>query len=199
MLGPMVEPLVLPMHDARQELALGRRAVGELVGADHTGYGGEILEQPPEELPGRGPISAARCQDIEDVAVLGDGPPQVMVHAVAADGDRVQMPFIARAWALTPQHVGVGLAECAMPPAHRRVGHGYAALGEQPLHVAVAQGEAEAVPHGMTNDRGREAVALIAGGWQRLLHTPSTASLSSPTANQLPRQYPSSCPPDWDA
>jgi len=142
MLRPIVAPLVLPMLDTRQDLALRRPVTGQLVGDDDAGHGGEILEPPPEELLGGGAIPAALHQDGEDGAVPIHGAPQLVLHAVAGDEDLVEMPRIARAWALATQRVGVSLAELARPLPHRLVGHLYAALSQQFLHVALAQGEA---------------------------------------------------------
>jgi len=90
--------------------------------------------------------------------VLVDHPPQVVLLAVDLREDLVEVPHVAR----------LGPA----PPAHRLVRHDHAALGEQFLHVAVAQRKAAGYPHRVADDRGREALRLVVGGGRLLIHTP---------------------------
>ncbi len=185
MLRPVVAPLMLPMLDAGQDRALGRPVTGALVGDDHAGHVRAILEQATEELLGGNPIPTALHQDSEDVAVLSHGAPPGVLHAVAADEDRVEMPRIARAWALATQRVGVGLAALARPPPHRLVGHLHAALSQQFLHVALAQGEAEGAPDRVRDDLRREPMPFVVGSGSLFFHAPSIAHQANHEADQL--------------
>ncbi len=74
------------------------------------------------------------------------------------DEDLVQMPAVRRSWPATPDPCGIGPAEPERPPAHRLVGGFDAALGEQVLDIAVAQGEPKIEPDRVLDDFGREAV-----------------------------------------
>jgi len=54
---------------------------------------------------------------------------------------------------------GIDAAELECPPAHRLVGGIDAALGEEVLDIAIAQGEPEVEPDRVLDDRGRKPVA----------------------------------------
>jgi hypothetical protein len=76
-------------------------------------------------------ISTRLQQDIDDLAVLVNGPPEV--PALAADRDErfVQMPGVADGAGATPETSGVGRAERLAPAPDRLVREGDAPLGER--------------------------------------------------------------------
>ena len=76
---------------------------GQLVGDDHPRHILHSLEQPAEELCGGVAVSTGLDQHIEYVAVLVDRPPQVVLTAVDADEDLVEMPLVAGLWASSAQ------------------------------------------------------------------------------------------------
>jgi len=174
-LRPVIESFVSAVLDTRQDFTLGRAIAGQLVGDHHARHVGEILEQTTEELLGGRRVSAALDQDIEDVAVLIDGPPEIVLHPVDADEDLVEVPLVTRLRAPASQRVGVLLAERAAPLAHGLVGEDHPALGEQFLHVAITQGEAEGQPDRVADNLGRVSLALVGGGSLMLIHAPSIA------------------------
>jgi hypothetical protein len=67
----------------------------------------------------------------------------------------------ARAWAALSQLRCDQRAEFQHPAPHRLIGDVEPTLGEQFLHVSVAQREAEIKPHRMLNDLGRKAMTAI--------------------------------------
>ena len=87
----------------------------------------------------------------------------------------VQVPRISWPGPATSQLVRVGLAELPAPLADLLVVDARPALGEQLLHVAIAEREAEVQSGSVTDDRGREAMALVAGGGRVLIRVPSIA------------------------
>ncbi len=82
----------------------------------------------------------------------------------------VQGPFVAGARPPAAQRVRIGLAELAAPLTHRLVGEDHAALGQQLLHVAVAQGEPAVPPHRVGDDRRQEPVACLGGRCAHFFH-----------------------------
>lgn len=58
-------------------------------------------------------------EDVEDVAVLVHGPPEVVQPPVGLDEDLVEVPFVPGAGSPAAQSVGVGLPELGAPLAHR--------------------------------------------------------------------------------
>jgi hypothetical protein len=94
-------------------------------------------------------------------ALVVDGAPQV--HPLPGDPDDhlIEVPSRARAWAALPQLARDHRAEFQHPAPHRFIGDVEPTLGEQFLHVSVAQGEAEIKPDRMLNDLGRKAMTAI--------------------------------------
>ncbi len=174
-LRAVVEPFVLAMLDAGQDLALRRAVAGQLVGDDHARHVGEALEQAAKELLGSGLIAPGLHQDIEHGAVLVDGAPQIVLRAVDLDEDLVEMPLVAGPWPLPPERIGVALAELAAPLADRLVAQDHAPLGQELLHVAIAQREAEIQPHRVGDDLCREAISGIGRARDFILHATSIA------------------------
>ena len=87
------------------------------------------------------------------------------------------MPSRARAWAALPQLARDQRAEFQHPAPHRFIGDVEPTLGEQFLHVSVAQGEAEIKPDRVLNDLGREAMAADTKAEPWLILTCPSASL----------------------
>ncbi|MDQ0904508.1 hypothetical protein QFZ22_000493 [Streptomyces canus] len=112
-LGPVVEVLRLAVLDGGHDLAVGRFVGAELVADDHPRHRTGPLHQPAEETPGRGLVPPVLHQD---VAVLVDGPPQILLFPVDLDEDLIQVPLVPRPRLPTAQRIGVGLPELATPP-----------------------------------------------------------------------------------
>ena len=186
MRGPVVQPLVPPVLDIREHVAQRRPVAGQFVGDHHPRHIREALEQLPEEAHGRALVAPGLHQDVEHVAALVYRPPELVLRAIDADEHRVQVPLIARARASSAHFVRLGLAELLAPLPARLVRDDHPALGEQFLHVAVAQREAEGAPDRVADDRGWEAMALVAGDCCVFFHAPSIAHPASRAANRLP-------------
>jgi hypothetical protein len=77
-LGTVVEVPMLAVLYTRQHLAFRSTVALQFIGADHTGHIVQTLEQFPEEFLRRLLVPAALHAHIEDVALLIDGPPEVV-------------------------------------------------------------------------------------------------------------------------
>jgi hypothetical protein len=73
---------MLAMFHIRQEIPLGGAVALQLVRDDHPGHVGQALEQLPEECLGGVLVPSTLDQDIQDVAVLIHGTPQIVPFAV---------------------------------------------------------------------------------------------------------------------
>ncbi|MDQ1013572.1 hypothetical protein QFZ43_000121 [Streptomyces afghaniensis] len=93
-LGPVVEVLRLTVLDAGHDFSVGGAVGAEPVGDDHPRHRVRLLHQAAEEAPGRGLVPAVLHEDVQDVAVLVDGPPQVLRFSIDLDEDLVQVPFV---------------------------------------------------------------------------------------------------------
>src|SRR5207245_10879058 len=81
--------------------------------------------------------------------------------ACDANDHLVEMPPVARAWAPPSKPSGEPGPELQNPPPHRFIGNLQAALGQEILHVAVAEREPEIKPDRVLDDRRRKAMSAI--------------------------------------
>ena len=84
-LGPVVEVAALPVFDPGQDLAFGRAVAAELVRHDHPWDVLQTAQQLAEEPPRRSGIAPALHENVEHMAVLIHGAPEVMQLAPDAD------------------------------------------------------------------------------------------------------------------
>ena len=122
----------------------------------------EVLShQLAHELDGCTPVSPALDQDLEDLAFMIDGAPEI--HPLARDPDDhlVEMPSIARPRTNLPQPPCNHRPEFQHPAAHALVGDVEPALGKQFLDIALAQRETQVEPHSVLDDYRRKAVAAV--------------------------------------
>jgi hypothetical protein len=117
------------------------------VGDDHPWHRARLLHQVTEEAPGCGLVAPVLHKDVEHVAVLVDGPPQVLLLVVDLDEDFVQVLLVAGPGLSAAQCVGVRLAELHAPAADRLVADGHTALDHQLLHLTEAERKVVIQPH----------------------------------------------------
>ena len=118
MLGSIVEPFVLPVPDASQDLAFGCSITLQLIGNDHAWDVLKSLEQFAEKSPGCVLVAAALHQDIQHISVLIDRSPQVMGLPIDLEKDFIQMPCVTTPRTATTQFIGVGLPKFQTPLSH---------------------------------------------------------------------------------
>jgi hypothetical protein len=101
-------------------------------------------------------------QDVDHVAVLIHGTPQILLLAVDSNEDLVQVPNIAEA-VLTPlQFSGVVRTELPTPESNRFIGDDDSPFGEEILDIPEAQAETMIYPHGVADDFWRKTMTVIA-------------------------------------
>ena len=88
-LGPIVQISALSVLDAGKQLTPSDTIAPQLVSHDHSRDVLQTLQKPPEEaLRGVG-IAPGLNEDVEHNAILIDGAPEVMLHALDPDEDFV--------------------------------------------------------------------------------------------------------------
>ena len=101
-------------------------------------------------------------QDVDHVAVLIHGTPEILLLAVDSNEDFVQVPNIAEA-ALTPlQFSGIISTELLAPESNRFLRDDDSAFGEKILDISEAQAETMVNPDGIADDFWRETMTVIA-------------------------------------
>ena len=131
------------MAAGQMEIPEGGAVGPQLVGHNQPGREALLSEQFAHQLQGSPPVSPRLDQDIEDLALVIDGAPQIHSPSSDAHDHLVQMPPVARAGPPLPQPPRDHRAELPHPAPDRLIGDIEPALGKKFLHVAVAQGEAE--------------------------------------------------------
>jgi hypothetical protein len=117
------------MFRARQDFLLPRAVALQLVRYDHPWHVGQALEQPPEELLGGFSVPLTLDENIQDVAVLIHGTPQIVVFAVNREEYLIQVPLVARPGA-PPELMGLPQPQLPAPLANGLIRHDDFPLGQ---------------------------------------------------------------------
>jgi hypothetical protein len=121
------------------------------------------LYQLAHQLDRRSSVTPALDEDVEDLALVVDGAPEIHPHAADPDHHLIEMPPRSRTRTALAESSREHRPELEDPTPDRLVRDIETPRGEQLLDVAVAQGEAEIQPDGVLDDEGREPVPAIAG------------------------------------
>src|SRR5260221_2464324 len=105
----IVQPFVLPMLHARQELAFRRTIAPELISDDDTWNIWEPFEELAEKSFGSFFVSAALDEDVEHVAVLINGSPEEVLLSTNGKHDLIHLPLVPTTRATRAQFIGIGL------------------------------------------------------------------------------------------
>src|SRR5882724_692334 len=87
---------MLAVLHPRQNLSRRRAIAFELVRDDHPWNVGQALEQLTEELLGGVLVPPTLYENIQDVAVLIHGTPQIVAFTVDREKNLIQVPLVAR-------------------------------------------------------------------------------------------------------
>jgi hypothetical protein len=100
-----VEIAALAVLDSRQDLAFGGGVALELVCDDHPRSIPQALQQLAEEPRARGCAAPALDQNVEDISVLVDRAPKIVLLA-DSDEHLVHVPLVAGMWPAPLQRIG---------------------------------------------------------------------------------------------
>jgi hypothetical protein len=177
-LRAVVQIPVLPMFHAWEELPLGSAITRQLVRANRPWPIGQALEPLAEKPLRRRLVPPALHQDIEDLTLLIDGPPEIVPLPVTREKDLLQRPCVPGLRPPMAELIRIRLPKLAAPFAHGFVGHRDPACKQQFFHIAIAEAEPEIAPDRVADELDRETVRLRAiDGW--CVHAPSMAHQAS--------------------
>src|SRR6201984_797824 len=97
-LSAIVEIAALAVLDLGQDLAFGGGVAFELVRDNHPRSIPQALQQLAEEPRGRGCVAPALDQNVEDISVLVDRAPKIVLLAADPDEHLVHVPLVAGLW-----------------------------------------------------------------------------------------------------
>src|SRR6266404_2650340 len=128
----------LLMVAGKPEMLEGGAVGAQLVGRHSRRREALLAEQLAHQLDGRRAVSTTLDQDLEDLALVVDGTPQI--HALARDPDDhfIEMPAIARSRTAPSQTASDRRSEFEHPTANALVGDVESTLGKQLLDIAIA-------------------------------------------------------------
>jgi hypothetical protein len=101
-------------------------------------------------------------QDIEDVPILIDGPPEVRAHAVDRQKYLIEVPRVDGLGATAPELMGIRLAEFPALFAHRLIHRDNPACEQQLFAITIAEAEAKGEPAAVADDFSGKAVVFVA-------------------------------------
>jgi hypothetical protein len=171
-LRAVVEVPVLAMFHPRKYLLLGCAVAFQLVGDDHPRHVGQPPQQLAEEPLGRFLVSAALHKNIQNVAILIDGTPQVVAFAIDREKDLIEVPLVARSGTPPPELVGVLLAKFPAPLADGLIRDDHSPFEEELFDIAIAEAEAKVEPDAVADDFRGKAVVFVALRRHTLLPVP---------------------------
>jgi hypothetical protein len=166
-LRTLVQIPVLPMPDTGQHLSLRRVIAVERIHDDHPRDVCQALEQLAEELLCRNLMTMALHQNLEDMALLIHGSPEIVMFTVNGEKDLIKMPRISWLGPSTPHLLGIGWPPRPTPLPHDCSGQDPTAPGPQLFDIAVAEAAADLEPDTMAHDLRRKPRALrrVGCGW----------------------------------
>ncbi len=158
-LGTVVRVPIGAVAHRRHHRAACCRVAAELV-CDQPSWDTTLaLEELPEESGGCAPIPSRLHEDVDDVAVLVHGAPQILLATMNRYEQLVQMPGVTHPTAAAPKTSRVHRAEPLTPLPDGFIGDRDVPLGQQVLHISEAETESVVEPDGVADDFGRESIA----------------------------------------
>jgi hypothetical protein len=103
--------------------------------------------------------ATALDQDIEDIPVLGNGAPEIMMLPMNREKDFIEMPRVAGPRAPAPELMGVRLPERPAPLVDGFIGHDHPTDAHQLFDIPVAEAEADVEPDTVADDPRRKTMA----------------------------------------
>ena len=149
------------MLNGRHDFTVSGVITAEFIGVKPTGFAALAFDQAAKE-PNRGFLIASPLhENINGVPILIDRTPEILMLPVNGDDDFIQMPGIAQLALPFFQFARIGRAKLQAPAPYRFVGHDDATFGKEFFDFTKAQTESMIQPHSVTDNFGRESVALV--------------------------------------
>jgi hypothetical protein len=140
-LRPIIQIPALSVLDAGKQLTPSDAVAPQLVGHDHPRHGLQTLQKPPKEALRRVGIAPGLNENVEHDAILINGTPEIVLHALDPDEDFVHVPLVPWPWPASTQAGSETCSEFLAPAPHRLVGDDDASLSQQQLNITQAEAE----------------------------------------------------------
>jgi hypothetical protein len=121
------------------------------------------FKQATKEAHGRLLVPPTLDQDINRVAVLINGPPQILLFPLNRDEHFVEIPGISQATLSFLQFSSIRGSKLLTPLANGFIGDGEATLGEEFFNFTKAEAEPMIQPDGVADNVGGKTMTVVAG------------------------------------
>ena len=158
----VIQRAALAMFHPGQDLALRGAIALQFIRDDHPRHVGQPFEQLAEEFLRGLLVPATLDQNVQHVAVLIHGTPQVMPCPMDSEKHLVQVPLVARPRTPAPELIGIGLSKFPAPLPDRFVGDDDATGEQQLFDIPVAEAKAVVQSDAMTHNFGWKTMVFVA-------------------------------------
>ena len=139
----------------------GSGVASQFVGNDLQWFGTLATQESAKESLCRTLITMRLDQNVDHVAVLIHGTPEILLLAVDSHEHLVQVPVVAQPSLASLQFPSIVRTEFLTPLSNRLIRDNDSALGEKIFDISKAQAEAMVNPDRITDDLGRETIAGV--------------------------------------
>src|SRR6266851_2695582 len=115
-------------------------------------------------------VPSALHKNVEHVAILVHGPPEVVRFSVDLQVHFIQVPFVTAARTATTQLIRIGLSKGETPPPHCFICYDDPTLRQKFFHIAKTEGKAKIQPDCVTDNFRWETVAFVIGNSDVCFH-----------------------------
>ena len=150
--GAAVRVLVRAVNYRRHHGAERRRVAAQFVRDQPPRFPASAFQQLTEEPLRRAAISSRLDEDVDDVAGLVHGPPQILPPALNCYEEFVQIPRVAHPAPASPQGPRILRSERSIPAPSGLVGDRDTPFSEEIFDISETQAETVVEPDGVTDD-----------------------------------------------
>jgi hypothetical protein len=159
--GSIVGVSLHTVSHVAEDVSYGSGVASQFVGNDPQWFVALASQQSSKEPLCGALITMRLDQDVDYVAVLIHGAPQILLLAVDPNEDLVQVPVVSEPSLASLQFPSILRTELLAPAPDGLIRHDDSPLGEKILHISEAQTEAMVRPDRIADDLGRETIAGV--------------------------------------
>jgi hypothetical protein len=162
-LSPIVGIAISVVDDGRHDCAVRSAVASQLIRYQPPWFACLTFQQPAKEALGRTLIATGLNKNIDHVAVLVNGAPEILLLTLDIHEEFIQMPNVAQSALSSPESPGIFGLVLPTPMSDSLVANCDPALCQEVFNISEAQAESVVEPNGMTYDLRWESISAIAG------------------------------------
>jgi hypothetical protein len=154
----------VPIHNVShiaEHPSHSRRVASQFVSNDLQWFGTLATQESSKESLCRTLITMRLNQNIEDVAILIHGTPEILLLAIDSNKDLIQIPVVAEPSLSSLQFPGIVRTELLTPLSNRLIRDDDSTFGEKILDISETHAEAMVGPDRIADNLARETIAGV--------------------------------------